>query len=79
MDILIWLTSKFVMIIFMTMNITSDISIVVINYIFGFGNDFFAVHTIFILYPIVYLHISVTYSYTYMFCVYCHCKKKNMC
>ena len=35
------------MIIFLPMNITVNISIVAINYLFlGFGNDFFAVHAI---------------------------------
>ena len=31
---------------------------------FGFGDNIFSVHTIVILYPIVYIHISLTYSYT---------------
>ena len=56
--------------IFLPMNITVMISIVVINYPFGFGNDFircsyYCYHVIVILCPIVYIHISVTYSYTY--------------
>ena len=53
------------MIILLTMNITANIAVVVINYLFGFGNDFFAVHTIVIICPIVDVRISVTYSCTY--------------
>ena len=57
------------MIIFLPMSITANTSIVTVvimtlNYFFDFGNIMFAVHTIVILYPIVYVHISVTYSYT---------------
>ena len=53
------------MLIFLAMNITANISIVVINHLFGFGFFFFAIHTIFILCPIVDIHISIIYSYTY--------------
>ena len=53
------------MIILLAMNITSNTAIVVINYLFGFGNDFFSVYTIVILCPIVDVHILITYSCTY--------------
>ena len=50
------------MIIYFAMNITENISIVLI---IGFGKEFFAVHTIVILCPIEDIHLSVTYTYTY--------------
>ena len=56
MDILICLTSK-------SVTVWSFLWSLIIT-IFGFGNDIFAVHTIFIPYGIVYVHISATYSYT---------------